>query len=181
MSSSNCIVLCGWQTRYGRNIKGPVQRPYRGAEELYLREGGDNDGRGFVWPQRTVVDIEHMLQEAYARADEVNAVAYENGEEETPVEDFGSTDGMDTNVQDFADLLQEYGELVCEGCTQSRMQSGVVLMTLVNLYFVSHNIMDALLKFLGEGLLPSSNCLPRSTYYADCLSSQLQIILCISE
>ena len=115
--------LYGWQTRNGRNIRGPVQRPIRGAEEVYMREGGDNEGRGFVWPPRTMVDIEQMLQEAYARADEVNAAAYENGEEETPLEDLGSTEGMDTNVQDFADLLQESREPVYEGCKQSRMQS----------------------------------------------------------
>ena len=141
-----------------------MQRPHRRVEELYAREGVDNEGRGFVWPQRTVVDIEQMLQDAYARADAVNAAAYENGEEETPLEDLGSTEGMDTNLQDLADLLQEYGEPLYEGCRQSRMQSGVVLLTLVNLYSVSHNFMDALLKYLGEDLLPSSNCLPRSTY-----------------
>lgn len=78
---------------------------------MYLQAGGDNDGRGFVWPPRTVVDIEQMLQDAYARADEVNAAAYEH-EEETPLEDLGSTEGMDSNVQDFAELLQESTELV---------------------------------------------------------------------
>ena len=160
----NGIAFSDGQTRDGRNIRGPVQSPHRGVEELYARQGGDNDGRGFVWPQRSVVDIEQMLQDAYARADAVNAAAYENGEEETPLEDLGSTEGMDTNLQDFADLLQESGEPLYEGCTQSRMQSGVVLLTLVNLYSVSHNFMDALLKYLGEDLLPSSNCLPRSTY-----------------
>lgn len=105
-----------------------------------------------------------MLQEAYARADKVNAAMYDSGEDNTPLEDFGCTEGLDPNFEDFADLLQEYGEPIYKGCTQSRMQSGVVLMTLVNLYSVSHNFMDVFLKYLGEDLLPSSNCLPRSTY-----------------
>ena len=158
------MMHCAWQTRDGRNIRGPVSRPLRVAEEFYHPHGGDQDGHAFVWPRRTVVEIEQMLQEAYARADEVNAAVYDYGEDEPPLEDFGSTEGLDPNFEDFADLLHESGEPVYEGCTQSRMQSGVVLMTLVNLYSVSHNFMNALLKYVGEDLLPSSNCLPRSTY-----------------
>jgi hypothetical protein len=105
-----------------------------------------------------------MLQDAYARVDEVNAAVYDSGGDETHLEDFGCTEGLDPNVEDFADLLQESSERVSEGCTQSRTQSGVVFMTLVNLYSMLQNFMDALLKYLGEDLLPSSNCLPRSTY-----------------
>ena len=53
------------------------------------------------------------------------------------------------------------------------MQSGVVLLTLVYLYSVSHNFMDALLKYVGEDLLPSSNCLPQSTYDVKCMALKM--------
>ena len=168
---SMCYTTCthsnlpySWQTRNGRSIRGPVARPRGIGEELYHRHGIDQEERQFVWPQRTVVEIEQMLQEAYARADELNAASYEDGQDNAPLEDFGCTEGLDPNVEDFVDLLQESTKPLYEGCNQSRMQSGVVLLTLVNMYSVSHNFMDALLKYIGEDLLPSSNCLPQSTY-----------------
>lgn len=107
-----CVMPCALQTRNGRNIRGPVTRPLQVPEELYHPQGGERDGHDFVWPRRTVVEIEQMLQEAYARADEVNAAVYDYGEDDPPLEDFGSTEGLDQNVEDFADLLQESGEPV---------------------------------------------------------------------
>jgi hypothetical protein len=52
------MMHCAWQTHDGRNIRGPMTRPLRVAEELYHTQGGDQDGPAFVWPQRTVVEIE---------------------------------------------------------------------------------------------------------------------------
>ena len=76
------------------------------AEELYHTQGGDQDGPAFVWPQRTEVEIEQMLQDAYARADEVNAAVYDSGGDETHLEDYGCTEGLDPNVEDFADYYR---------------------------------------------------------------------------
>ena len=70
-----------------------------------------------MWPQRTIAKIEQMLQEAYARADELNAATYEDGQDDAPLEEFDCTEGLDFNVEDFADLLQESAEPLYEGCS----------------------------------------------------------------
>ena len=75
------------------------------GEELYHWHGGDQEEHQFVWPQRTVVKIEQMLQKTYARADKLNATTYEDGQDNAPLEEFGCTKGLDPNVEDFADLL----------------------------------------------------------------------------
>jgi len=72
---------------------------------LYHQHGIDEEEHQFVWPQRTVVEIDQMLHEACVRADDLNAAAYEDGQDDAPLEDFGCTEGLDPNVEDFANLL----------------------------------------------------------------------------
>ena len=65
---------------------------------------------------------------------------------------------------DFINMMQECTEPVYGGSGESRMQTGIVLMTLASLYVVSDAFMTALLIYMAGTLLPTSNTLPRTCY-----------------
>ena len=61
-------------------------------------------------------------------------------------------------------LVRESSERVFEGSSQNRLQCAIVLFSLCTLYSVPHTFVDALLKWIGGDLLPTSNCFPRTFY-----------------
>lgn len=71
---------------------------------------------------------------------------------------------MEIGNTDFENLIQNYVDPVFEGCTENRLQCGIVLMTLASVYGVSDDFLTALLSYLAGTLLPRSNSLPRSAY-----------------
>ena len=81
----------------------------------------------------------------------------------TPVMEEDLTN-MEIGNTDFENLLRNCVDPVFEGCTENRLQCGIVLMTLASVYGVSDNFLTTLLSYLAGTLLPRSNSLPRSAY-----------------
>lgn len=92
------------------------------------------------------------MQREAAAEDEVNLAAPED-----------DTVDEDDNV-DFENLILECSEPLFEGSRESRMQSGIVLMTLATVFGVSDTFLTALLTYLAGTLLPTNNVMPRTAY-----------------
>ena len=144
----------------GRNIRGPIQEPEVGEEEYAWRRQDEDEAPRYIWPRRTEVEVEHMVQDAYARADEIHEEATAN-----PV-DFGNlpNENEEVRMADWEQLVAESTEKVYEGCRVNRLQASIVVLNMVNTYGIPYTFLDELLCFLAGDLLPQSNCLPRTTY-----------------
>ena len=101
-----------------------------------------------------------MVQDAYARADEIHEEATAD-----PV-DSGNLPNENEEVRmvDWKQLVAESTEKVYEGCGVNRLQASIVVLNMVNTYGIPYTFLDELLCFLAGDLLPQSNCLPRTTY-----------------
>jgi hypothetical protein len=64
----------------------------------------------------------------------------------------------------FQYLMQESMEPVYDGSTQTRMQVGIVIYSIITLYSVPNTCTNTLLTYIAGDLLPTSNCMLRSTY-----------------
>ena len=108
------------------------------------------------------VRARQMAYDAYGRADSLHrgAVDGENGEDRPPNEVKEGPEGM----VDFDNLIWECTEPVYTGSWDSRMQSGIVLMTLLTVFGVSDAFLIALLTYLSGILLLVMNSLPRTAY-----------------
>ena len=150
------------QTEDGRNVRGPAAHPARGEE--YARQNNDNDEHRFVWPRRTQVEVDNMVQDAFARVNTLHESVAGNDRDAPNMPEDPVQETTDVNMADMEQLLLESTEAVYEGCSINRLQAGIVMLNMANLYGVPHTFMDELLSFLSTVLLPQSNCLPRNTY-----------------
>lgn len=112
--------------------------------------------------------VRNLAYDAYGRADSLEREAGSHGiggpnfiHEE---EDFAGNDEVD-----FDNIMQECTELLYEGSSETRMQSGIVVMTLATVFGVSDTFLSALLTYLAGTLLPRNNCMPRTTYELKCM------------
>ena len=152
------------QTEDGRNIRGPTQHPLPGKEDYAWRREND-EGLAFVWPRRTAVQVDDMVNDAFARAEDIHEAAQGNDDnpnnlEDDPVEEFLGA----ATVDDMEHLIHESTEALYDGCSVNRLQASIVLMNMLNLYGVPNTFADELLTFIATDLFPQSNRLPRSTY-----------------
>lgn len=117
-----------------------------------------------MWPPRTQVEVEDMVNDAFIRAEEIHAaaVAGDNDPGDLPNDPVEEYDGG--NLDAMEDLIQQSTEPLYDGCAVNRLQASIVLMNMINLYGVPHTFPDELLSFVAIDLLPQSNCLPRTTY-----------------
>ena len=105
-----------------------------------------------------------LVHEAYVRADELHAEAHEQINMETEAADTYNGSEIDMSEVDMEHLLNESTTLVYENCLVNRLQAGIILLNMCNLFGVPNTFLDELLMFLSGDLLPRSNCLPRSSY-----------------
>ena len=148
------------QTIDGWNIRGPIEEPESGEEEYAWRRDG-NDGERYVWPRRTKVEVEQMVQDAFARADFIHEGG---GVEHAEVQNLNDLVNLEGQMHDLNVLIGESVEAVYEGCGVNHLQASIVFLNMVNIYGVPYSFLDELLRFLAADLLPQSNCLLRSTY-----------------
>ena len=146
----------------GTGLRGPACIHGQG-EEPYGRHGMPEDAPQYAWPPRTAIEVEEMVQDAFARAD---AVHEELPPVMDPPQEAGNEDEdyLHINLEDMDNLIQESIQALYEGCPVNRLQANIVIMNMANMYGVSNTFIDELLRFLASDLLFQSNCLPRSTY-----------------
>ena len=70
----------------------------------------------------------------------------------------------DLDEVQYQNLLWESTTPVYDGCHQNRIQSAIVLMTLVSVYGVLDSFLTAIFTYLAGNLLLRSNCLPRTAF-----------------
>lgn len=104
-----------------------------------------------------------MAYDAYGRADSL--------ERDAANPDFGGSDHIpeEENEADFVDVdfenvMQDCVEPLYDGSSETRMQGGIVIMTLATVFGVSDTFLSALLTYLAGTLLPRNNVMPRTTY-----------------
>ena len=149
------------QTVDGRTLQGP-QDGREGGEPYYRHRNARHTAGEYTWPPTSDVEYRQMVNEAFGRADSLQRehaqadaqVGYDMGLEEDAVED---------EVL-FGNVLQDCVNPLYDGCSQNRLQAGIVLMTLSTVFGVSDNFLTSLLTYLAGTLLPRSNSLPRTTY-----------------
>ena len=145
----------------GRSLRGPQTRseddvPYR-REHNRPEVGGDYNS-----PAPSEMDYRRMVYEAFGRADRLHR---DHATPEQPMEDnVAQGDNIADGEVDFNNVLQVCVGPVYDGCSQNRLQAGIVIMTLATVFGVSDNFLTALLTYLSGTLLPRSNSLPRTTY-----------------
>ena len=152
-----------------QSVQGqPLRGPARAAGNQDRREDSDSS-----WSEEEEdeedehrdddVRARDMAYDAYGRADALHREASADlNFEFRPVEDEEALEGDDDI--DFANLLRECEEPVFHGSTQSRMQCGIVLLTLSTVFGVSDSFLTALLTYLAGTMLPKNNVLLRSSY-----------------
>jgi hypothetical protein len=104
-----------------------------------------------------------MVYEAFGRADELHRNSGQGRHDDPDFQGHPDIPNIEEEIN-LANLIQECTEPVWEEFNQSGMQSGVVLVTLCQLYGIPDTFFTALLTFLARDLLPSSNCLSRTAY-----------------
>ena len=103
-----------------------------------------------------------MAYDAFGRADTLEREAFADlmaEEEHLQEADLTQEDDVE-----FRNMMQECLEPIYEGSRESRMQCGIVLMTLATVYGCSDTFLSALLTYLAGTLLPLNNLLPRTAY-----------------
>jgi hypothetical protein len=147
----------------GTNIRGLAAFP-AAREEEYIQRRHYREVPRYTWPRRTAVEVEDMVRDAFARANNLHGAVHGKGvlAEEPP--DIDVRNNFEVDEEDMDQLIRESTELIYEGCAVNCLQTSIILMNMCSLYGVSHTFMDELLIFLGGDLLPRSNLLPHSTY-----------------
>ena len=111
------------------------------------------------------------MRDAYARADSLHRGSV--GPEINEPHMANDPDVVEDEDIHFENLLEECTEAVYKGSRESRMQSGIVLMTLSTVFGVSDAFLSTLLTYLAGTLLPENNNLPRSAYELKAMIRQL--------
>jgi hypothetical protein len=103
------------------------------GEEDY-RPGVEPDARGqYVWPPREEVRLEDLVNDAFARADDIHEVVFNaNVVDDIPDDD----NSLEVNVDDMQEMIQESTQPVWNSCVVSRLQAGIILMNMCSLYGV---------------------------------------------
>lgn len=134
------------------------------------RQSSDSDSHSnegiassYSYSEEDLVRVRDMAYDAYGRVDSMERDA---ASDMNDVPDYrGEDDGGEGDVDvDFQNLMQECMDPLFEGSMESRMQSGIVIMTLCTVFGVSDTFLSALLTYLAGTLLPRNNSMPRTTY-----------------
>lgn len=123
-------------------MRGPTQRHGHGVQS-YTVHGTRGEECDYVWPEDQEFEVRRMVYEAYRRADSLQGKAFE-GAGVGDLADQEFREGLNDDI-DFNNLIQECVVSVFNGCSENRMQCGIVLMTLCTVFGVSHNFLSALL------------------------------------
>ena len=147
------------QAPSGRALRGPVRMEPDLEESTDSGESGSEHDSYTSMEEDAEVRARQMAFDAYGRADSLHRGCVG---EDNPLEDEvgGGVDG----TTDFDNLIQECTGPLYAGSRESRMQSGVVLLTLSTVFGVSDAFLSALLTYLSGTLLPAANSLPRTCY-----------------
>lgn len=151
------------QTEDGRNLRGPVQLPDHDEDSAENSSSGIERPQ-YRWPSVDEVEVRRMVHEAFGRADSIHRDVTEPLHD---AEDAGGVgDGYENVAQDMdiENLIQDCVQPVYEGCSENRMQCGIVFRTLASVYGVLDNFVTAILSYLAGSVLPRSNSLPHTTY-----------------
>jgi hypothetical protein len=81
------------------------------------------------------IDVEQMARESFARVDEIRQAIVENEDMLDAMDDEAAIEALMDNAN-FQYLMQESMEQVYDGCTQTRMQVGIVMYSIISLYSV---------------------------------------------
>lgn len=147
----------------GRNLRGPVQLPDHDEDSAENSSSGIERSQ-YRWPSVDEVEVRRMVYEAYGRADSIHrevSVPLHDAEYAGVVSDGQENVAQDVDIEN---LIQVCVQPVYEGCSENRMQCGIVFMTLASVYGVSDNFVTAILSYLAGSVLPRSNSLPCTAY-----------------
>ena len=137
-------------------VNAYIQRiPRRFREDLeeveYELTDDDSDDDGF--------DHQRMVEDAFARGDEIHQEQQQQDDVFEPDED----DGCQT-TEEMEKLFAESRKRLFKGCRTNRLKFVIVILTMCNLYGVSYSFLDELLRFLWSDILPRDNRLPKTSY-----------------
>ena len=120
-------------------------------EDEYEVTDDDSDDDGF--------DYERMVEDAFARGDDIHWEQQEQDDVPEPDEDefCQSTEEMEA-------LFAEGRKRLFRGCKTNRLKFVIVVLTMCNLFGVPYSFLDELLRFLGSDVLPKNNRLPKTSY-----------------
>ena len=127
-----------------------------------MEEEKANGTPKYVWPPRTAVEVEDMVQDAFARADEIqgNVVEQNSGRGQTSNTD----NALNVDDDNMEELIHESTQPLYDGCSINCLQAGIVIMNMCNIHGMLHAFLDELLSFMALDLLPWANCLLCITY-----------------
>lgn len=150
------------QTVHGLPLRGPTfTRERGGGNEGTLEESEDEVITDETEDEE--VRARNLAYDAFGRADSLEREAY--AEEGVPhMGADGDEDHLQENEVEFQNTMSECMEPLYVGSRETRMQSGIVLMTLSTVFGVSDTFLSALLTYLAGTLLPRQNLLPRTAY-----------------
>ena len=137
-------------------MKGLVRNPnYEYDDDV--RES-EEDYESYSHEEEPGARVTQMAYNAYRRADSLHQeISMEQDNDPLPAQkDLEDTD----DAIDFEKMMQECTDPVYKGSRETRMQSGIVLMTLSTVY----GVFDTFLSALASTLLPLNNSLPRTAY-----------------
>jgi hypothetical protein len=121
-------------------VRGPVQHPNI-ERERYRRTERDGGEGGFMWPRRTVVDIENMARDAFTRFDDIHNEAINDGD--NAAMDDNNVEGDDQwNEVNLENLVRESTQCVTEGSTQNRLQCSIVLYCILSAVYILYPILS---------------------------------------
>lgn len=155
----------GLQTVDGVHVQVPHEAPNREGE-YYRNEDSENVAGEFTWPNRTTVDIDGMVRDAFMRFDDIHNDIL-NDEQFVHVPNIDMNEEGDANLNtefNVESLLRDSREKIFEGSNLNRLQCIIVLYSLCSLYSVPNTFVNALLAWLAGDVLPTSNCFPRTSY-----------------
>ena len=146
----------------GVHVQGPLEPPNTHGER-YRSEASDERASEFRWLQKTTVDVDGMVRDAFMHFDDIHNDFL--NEQEDPGFNYNVEGDVDMNTDFNAkSVLKDSTEKIFEGSNLNRLQCCIVLFSLCSLYSVPNTFVDALLTWIAGDVLPTSNCFPRTSY-----------------
>lgn len=99
-------------------------------------------------PPNTDLNLEQMIENYFARVDDIHEQCIENRDAILDFDDLSSEDDESNQSDVLEEILREAREPLFHGSRSSRLQFSVILMSLCTLYSLSHHYLDELLTFL---------------------------------
>jgi hypothetical protein len=98
------------------------------------------------------VRLKDLVNDTFARANNIHvAISEEDAfQENIPNED----DNLEVDVDNMEETIRESIQPVWDGSVINRLQAGIILINMCNLYGVPNNFLDKLMIFLSVDLLP---------------------------